>query len=317
MEEKSVDIIIPVYKPDKKLELLLARLEKQTKKPSHIFLLHTTDNTPKERTVKWKNIKNLDIIPIEKEEFDHGSTRNYGISLSKASYLLLLTQDAVPVDTHLIERLVNTLSDEKIAVAYGRQLARKNAGIIEQYTRLFNYPDKNQIKSKLDLNKLGIKTYFCSNVCAMYSSKIYHELGGFVKKTIFNEDMIFAAKVIEAGYKIAYVSEAKVIHSHQYNYKEQFTRNFDLGVSQKQYKEIFENIHSESEGKKLIRCTIDYLEREKKFYLIPDLILQSGFKYLGYKLGKQYEKLPEWFVIKCSMNKGYWGKERKDEQAFK
>ena len=36
------------------------------------------------------------------------------------------------------------------------------------------------------------KTYFCSNVCAAYKKSIYEEIGGFVKKAIFNEDMIYA-----------------------------------------------------------------------------------------------------------------------------
>ena len=33
--------------------------------------------------------------------------------------------------------------------------------------------------------------------------------------TIFNEDMIYAAGVIQAGYAIAYAADAKVIHSPQ------------------------------------------------------------------------------------------------------
>ena len=33
--------------------------------------------------------------------------------------------------------------------------------------------------------------------------------GGFCKKTIFNEDMILAGHMINAGYKVAYVAEAR------------------------------------------------------------------------------------------------------------
>ena len=36
---------------------------------------------------------------------------------------------------------------------------------------------------------------------------------------------------------------------------------------------------------------------------IPGLIVQSGCKFLGYKLGLHYEKLPEWLILRCTMNK--------------
>lgn len=306
-KEVSVDIIIPVYKPDEKFEHLLARLAKQTRRADHIYIMNTLvpgqEDKIEEKCSKYSNVV---VVPILKENFDHGGTRNYGASLSNSEFILFMTQDAIPKDDKLMEKLLESFSEDKIAVAYGRQLPGTSAGIIEKYTREFNYPDKDHLKSKADLERLGIKTYFCSNVCAMYRKSIYDELGGFVTKTIFNEDMIMASKVIAAGYSIAYTSKAKVIHSHKYTYLQQFTRNFDLAVSQRQYQEIFRSIKSETEGIRLVKQTIKYLIDQKKPYYIPDLILQSGFKYLGFKAGYHYEKLPRGIVVKCSMNKEYW-----------
>lgn len=101
--------------------------------------------------------------------------------------------------------------------------------------------------------RLGIKTYFCSNVCAAYKRDIFEQLGGFVNHTIFNEDMIYAAGVIQAGYAIAYAADAKVIHSHNYSGWQQFTRNFDLGVSHVQYPAVFDGVPPEGEGMKLVK----------------------------------------------------------------
>lgn len=67
---------------------------------------------------------------------------------------------------------------------------------------------------------------------------MFDALGGFVAHTIFNEDMIYARKVLNEGYGIAYAAEAKVEHSHNYSGIQQFHRNFDLGVSHAQYPEI-------------------------------------------------------------------------------
>ena len=72
--------------------------------------------------------------------------------------------------------------------------------------------------------------------------------GGFCKKTIFNEDMILAGHMINAGYKVAYVAEARVIHSHNYTGMQQFHRNFDMAVSQAEHPEVFDGIKSENEG---------------------------------------------------------------------
>lgn len=309
MDTGKVDVIIPVYRPDEKLERLIEKLKIQTMKPAHILFLQTMVGDSEDERVEevLKRAENMKIIPVGKDEFDHGGTRNQGASLSEAEYMLFMTQDAVPEDEYLIENMYRHItSEEKIATAYARQTPGEAAGVIESYTRMFNYPEESSVKSSDDLKRLGIKTYFCSNACAMYKKSVYEELGGFVTETIFNEDMIFASRVIGAGYKIAYAADARVVHSHKYTYREQLTRNFDLGVSQRQYREIFESIKSESEGIRLIKDTIRHLVRCGKWYLIPDLIFQSGFKFIGYRLGLRYEKLPGWLVKKLSMNKRYW-----------
>ena len=83
---------------------------------------------------------------------------------------------------------------------------------------------RKQNKTIEDVDKLGIKTFFCSNVCAAYKKSVYKELGGFVPRAIFNEDMILAGTMIKAGYGIAYAADAKVIHSHNYSGRQQFHR---------------------------------------------------------------------------------------------
>lgn len=131
-------------------------------------------------------------------------------------------------------------------------------------------------------------------------------MGGFEKQTIFNEDMIFAAKLIKAGYKIAYAADARVVHSHNYTGKQQFKRNFDLAVSQADHPEIFADVRSEKEGVRLVKSTAAYLCRHGRPYLLPKLIWQSGCKYLGYFLGSRYRALPKRVVTACSMNRKYW-----------
>lgn len=310
MEPYSVDAVIPVYKPDEKFWELMKRIILQSKPLRTIFIMHTMGyDGEKETEEKLRLMKNkqIKIVSFPKSEFDHGGTRNKGAALSDADFVLFMTQDAVPCNDRLVEKLLEPLlKRERAAVSYARQLPDDKAGVIERYTRGFNYPKESCLKGREDKENLGIKTYFCSNVCAMYKKTVYEELEGFVLHTIFNEDMIMASKLVEAGYQIAYAAEARVVHCHKYTYRQQFSRNFDLAVSQKQYREIFEGIKSESEGMRLVKQSCGYLIKSRKYHLIPDLFLQSGFKLAGYKLGKCYDKLPLGLVKKCSMSPSYW-----------
>ncbi len=306
--EYKIDIIIPTYRSDEKLDQLLTMLYRQTVKPNRVLLLHTIEQEGQEQRIPQIDGANITVIPVQKKDFDHGGTRKFGASLSTADILMFMTQDAVPVDEYLIERLLEPYSDPWVAATYARQLADNSVGLVERYTRQFNYPKQSRVKSIEDVKELGIKTFFCSNVCATYRNSVYIKLGGFVDRTIFNEDMIMAATMLRSDYRIAYVADAKVLHCHNYSYLQQFTRNFDLGVSHKQYEEVFHGVKSESEGIRLVKNTLNYLIEKKQYLLIPDLLLNSGFKFLGYQFGIRYPLLPMELVKHFSMNKSYWTK---------
>ena len=305
MENIKVDVIIPVYHPGKEFSVLLERLTEQTAVIHRIIAMNTEENYwNKELEQKYPL---LEVHHLKKSEFAHGGTRAWAAELSDAEIMVFMTQDAVPADRNLIENLVKALEKEKmIAAAYARQLPNEMCSFAERYTRSFNYPEKSYVRTQRDLSLYGIKTFFCSNVCAAYKKEIYQELGGFVRKTIFNEDMIYAGKLIQMGYGIAYAADAKVIHSHNYSCMQQFHRNFDLGVSQAEHPEIFAGVPSEGEGIKLVKKTINYLIQKRKIWLIPGVILQSGCKYAGYLSGKNYRKLPRKMILWCTMNREYW-----------
>lgn len=309
MERKKpvVAVLVPTYRPDKKFSRLLQMLGRQTYPVKQLIVMNTEKSLWNEGG--YDGIFGLEVHHVAKEAFDHGGTRRQGMRYVRADVCICMTQDAVPADEYLVERLVDALfqkMDDPVAVAYARQLPQKDCRLIERYTRGFNYPEKSVVKTEADLPKLGIKTYFCSNVCAAYNMDIYNRMDGFVQKTIFNEDMLYAADVIEAGYGIAYAAEARVIHSHNYSCIQQLRRNFDLAVSQADHPEVFGGLKSEGEGIRMVKQTARYLCRQKKWYLLPELVIQSGCKYTGYLLGKQYKRLPKRVIRRVTMNQAYW-----------
>lgn len=308
----KIDVIIPTYKPDKSFFGLVDSLCRQTV-GIHKIIVMNTEEKYYESMVYGERIprmykEKVRVYHLSKREFDHGGTRHRAVCKSDADIFVMMTQDAFPVDETLIEKLVEALEDERTAAAYARQVPWEGCGLTERYTRSFNYPPQPHVMYKEDLERCGIKTYFCSNVCAAYKRNIYDSLGGFVRHTIFNEDMIYAAGAVQAGYGIAYVSGAQVYHSHDYTVMQQFHRNFDLGVSQAQHSEIFKNTPSTSEGKKMVSEVSASLRREKQWKKLMYFYTQCTFKYVGYLLGKNYRRLPKALVEKCSGNKEYWNR---------
>ena len=288
-KDYSVDIIIPTYRPNADFNELLRMLSVQSVKPGKIVIINTDEvewgKCGCDRIVTDAAGVRCEVHHIDKDEFHHGYSRNLGAGFSEADYFICMTQDAVPVDYMLVEKLIDAM-DDKVKMAYARQVARDDAGEIEKITRVFNYPEESLTKGREDTDRLGIKTYFASNVCCAYDRKVFSELGGFEDKTDFNEDMIYASKLVKAGFLIRYCADASVMHSHNYTPIQQFRRNYTLAVSQIRHPEVFEDIKSESEGVKLVRTTAGTLLKKGKWYLIPELVFTSGVKYLGYRAGR-------------------------------
>lgn len=313
MGETELDVIIPVYRPDERFFRLLAQLACQSIPPHRIILMNTEraywDAAGAEGRLETIGIsERCEIHHLSKAEFDHGGTRNAGVLFSETPYFVMMTQDAVPCDDKLLERLLFPLVNGKAEMSYGRQVASPDADILEKFTRRYNYGDQSFLKTEADKEKLGIKTYFASNVCAAYVRARFDALGGFPPRAIFNEDMIYAARLLQSGGTLAYCADARVYHSHCYTPAQQFHRNFDLAVSQAEHPEIFANLKSEAEGIRMVRRTARFLKRQGEGREIPRLFALSAAKYFGYALGKHYRLLPKWLRARCTMNRSYWEK---------
>ncbi len=301
---RTVDLVIPVYKPDEQFYELICRLENQTVEIGKIFLMHTEDGKSISRLLDQYN--NIVEIMVPFSDFDHGKTRDEAIQKSSADIVVCMTQDALPANKEMLEALIKPLEDEKIALVYARQIPRKDSRITEKFIRNFNYPDENKRKSIADVGKFGIKTFFCSNVCTAYKRKAYLQSGGFEHHVPLNEDMLYAMKCMRNGWDIFYSADAKVIHSHNYTYIQQFKRNFDIAVSQAQHAEDFKMISSEKEGIRLVKSVLVYLVKKRKVWYVPYFIGECAAKYLGFYFGKRYERLPLSIVKKCSLNARFW-----------
>lgn len=303
----KVDAVIPAYKPGHDLRELVEKLLDQTVRLGRIIIINTDREYFDEK--EYLIAPAVEVVHITRHEFDHAGTRDMGLRMSDADYVLFMTMDAIPKDNYLVEKLLSGFRRaDNIAVSYARQLPKKDCNRIEQITREFNYPAQSRVQTSDDIKELGIKAYFCSNVCAMYDTSIYRSLGGFKAPAIFNEDMVYAAGALDAGYAVSYCADALVYHSHNYTGRQYYRRNFDLGVSQANHPEIFERFNVKGTGMQLVRKSLAQICRRGTPADIIRLVYYSGMKYLGFRKGKNYHKLSLESCLKHTSDKEYWNR---------
>lgn len=306
MELVKISVVIPTYNPGEDIKFLI---EKLYNCGYEIIIIDSssTDNSLEKIKKYYSDVR---IIQISKKDFNHGGTRNIGLYESKGEIIVYLTQDALPIDSDSLQCLTRKLIENKeIGMAYGRQIPYPNTGFFGTFARYFNYPPKSKIKSLNDKNTLGIKAIFASNSFAAYKKNVLLQVGGFPSNVILGEDTYVAAKILKLGYKIAYVAEAQVYHSHDYTVWQEFKRYFDTGVFHQREKWLLEEFaKAEGEGLRYVKSEILYAIKNHKAYLLPNIIFRNGIKFLGYRLGRMEKYIPYYVKKRLSMHKEYWDK---------
>ena len=163
------------------------------------------------------------LIQVQPHSFNHGLTRNLGLESCQGDLVVLLVQDAVPASRHLLAELcAPLLQDERLAGTYARQLPRPGAGpLTRSYARSWitssASPRLAQIRNEAELSRLSpweqYRLCCFDNVCSCIRRAVWLEHP--FEQVSFAEDLVWARQVLTAGHRLAYVPDARVIHSHE------------------------------------------------------------------------------------------------------
>lgn len=295
--------IVPTYNGREDLSRLLDSLDNQSLQ----FDLFIVDSSSCDGTGQLASSRQKNVVTIPSNQFNHGGTRQMMVGQhSEYDIYVFMTQDAYLEDSSAIERLIIPFSDDNVGAVCGRQLPHVNASPLAQHARSFNYPTSSLIKSLEDAPALGLKVAFMSNSFAAYRGTALNSVGGFPEHVIFAEDMYVAAKMLIAGWKVAYSGEASCRHSHNYTLGEEFRRYFDMGVFHAREPWIREKFGGAGgEGFRYVKSELKFLGLFR-IYLWPSAILRNASKLLAYKLGQNERRLSVGLKKKFSMYKGYW-----------
>ncbi len=231
MSKIDISVVIPVKNGQKYLdEVLKAVFSQEINAEFEVIII---DSGSKDKTLDIIRKYPVRLYQIDEKEFNHGLTRNLGISKALGEYIVLMTSDAIPYNNYWMRGLVNSLKeDEDIAGVYSRQLPHKDSLVMSQIRvkKIFTF-DKERRESRIvkseEYEKLSAKEKhrFCNfdNVSSCIRKSIWEKVP--FPKTDFAEDLEWAKKVLAAGKKIVYEPNSIVYHSHDFSVSEWYHKN--------------------------------------------------------------------------------------------
>lgn len=209
------------------------------------FELVVVDSGSTDGTVELAERYGAEVHRIDRGDFNHGASRNLGISLARGEYVVLTVQDAVPFDRRWLSAMVQDLErDGGVAGVYGRQIPHLDAGpltraILNGQVSASSERTEKFLEegSKLDELTPRRRRRICAfdNVSSCIRRSVWEEIP--FERTAFGEDLRWGRRVIEAGYKLVYEPDSAVFHSHERGPSYDLRRYY---VDQKILLELFE-----------------------------------------------------------------------------
>lgn len=278
----TVDIICPVYNG----ENCILELDKSIKKQENVKInsIKYAVTESEDNTEKVLNDKNIDYIKIKKEEFSHSKTRETIAKTCNADIIVFITQDIIIEREDWLYNLTNPIANGECSASYSRQISKSKG--IEKYTREKNYPEKSYITTKKDLEEKGLRTFFFSDASSAISNEVFKKLNYYDNKDLsISEDMYIAYKLIMNDYKIKYVADSVIIHSHNFKFKELYKRYYDTGIFFKE-NSYLDKFGTNKTGGGMAKYVLKRILQEKDFEAFlrfwPDMIA----RFVGMKMGK-------------------------------
>lgn len=279
----KVDIICPLYEAENYILNLNDSLLKQEN--VNINKIQYVLTKSKDNSEKILKENKLNYILIDKKDFSHSLTREKEAMKSKSDIIVFISQDIVIENTDYLYNLVNPIINGEADACYSRQLTKFDN--IEKYIRESNYPDKSIIKTKDDIEKLGLKTFFFSDASSAVNTKVFKKLNGYDGKNLpINEDMYFAYKLIMNGYKIKYCADSVCYHSHNFKLKELYDRYKLTGRFFKENSYI-DNFGTNKSGGGLAKYILKRAIKDKNIKVLIRFVPDMAARYIGMKAGKR------------------------------
>jgi len=219
-----VSIIIRAKNEEKGIMNLLKYFKKQKfDKPYEIILL---DSGSTDCTIEIARKNNLRIIEIPPEDFTYGYALNTGIKYAQGEIIVFISAHTYPLTSYWLKKLTIPFIDNDIKCVYGKLVGNKCMNPFEDLIWKNIYTSKSKTLFGIsDYDKLAI-----SNSNAAYR-KTYLIKNHFDEKIPFSEDLLMGLRILRENFKIEYINNAMIFHTHPYKFRNNFLINVKIGYS--------------------------------------------------------------------------------------
>jgi len=231
MSAPAISVVVPTFNGAASLPALLNSLWSQ--RTAHPLEIIAVDSGSTDGTIELLAGRVQTIVQVAPADFDHGLSRNAGIERATGEFVVLLVQDAEPVGTDWIDRLVAPLiANETLAGTFSRQVPRADASALAR-AQLRDYPGaltdawtsrltggRREFDALSPVERMRRCTFDNVASCLRRSVWVRHPF----KATPIAEDVEWAREVLLAGFGISFVPDAVVIHSHDRSARYEFER---------------------------------------------------------------------------------------------
>ena len=213
-------VVIPTKNAGQEFPLLLTKLRMQ-KNVGQLEII-VVDSRSTDLTLVTARRFKCKIIRIKPSEFTHAHARNIGAEAAhpRSGFLLFMVQDALPSSDlwlHGMLKFFGRHSQDGLAALSCVEFPRSDSdlfynSLISRHYRSIGCLDRDRIfkwdgKSKNIIKKRG----YLSNIACLVKRDTFEK---YKFRKDFAEDIDLARRLLKDGYRIAYLSSVKVIHSH-------------------------------------------------------------------------------------------------------
>ncbi|MGI6455192.1 MAG: glycosyltransferase family 2 protein [bacterium] len=233
----EISVVIPTLNAEQEIGELLSCIRQQ--KDVMLREIIVVDSSSQDKSVAIAHEYGAQVIEIEQKDFNHGGTRNLGISCSTGEYIFLFTQDALPRDENYCIRMLESIRQCNAAGGYARQIPRPEASVLvkRDVSSWVSGSTERRIRS---IESLG--DFMALPPMERYLRCVFDNVASCIRRDVweripfpevpFGEDLEWAYRVLVNGYTVVYEPDAAVVHSHErsadYIYKRTFVDHYRL-----------------------------------------------------------------------------------------
>lgn len=214
MTEPFVSIILRSYNEGWALRETLPALRAQNYKNWELIVIDSGSTDGSVELIQ--EAKPAHFIEIRHENYNPSRVMNHGMGLARSEFGIFLNADATPQGCDWLRPLIMGLQDPQVAAVFGRQIPRPDCRAVyaHDYERCFG-PDRESAQWK----------HFFSMVSSGLRKDIWSRRG-FLEKMQYSEDDEYTRWCRAEGYRVVYVPESVVMHSHNYTPQQAYKRSF-------------------------------------------------------------------------------------------